>query len=254
MLITLVTLIILALSGPEQVFMVKGLKKEIKQHVEDKDRKQEVLDIIKISRKKILKANKAEEDRNKKFYKTLKTYPCDFILIKEQLANHQKEEIALQEMMVDNRLKLQELLKPEEWNKIIEASVHPTSKAVRKKLKSDDKIISNVKKHFQEIKEILLKDIKDEEALASINERFTMFKESNLAMIESRLNNNYTSNELMRKQTCTRDLIESFYKEQNEHKKAVRKNFIDLVQVTQQNVDKKQWLQIRSKLKSIIIK
>ncbi|TRX63296.1 hypothetical protein [Carboxylicivirga sp. M1479] len=253
MLIGLITLIIMLLSGPEQVFMIKGLQKEVRQHVDDKERKKEIIQIIKTSRKTIEKETKNSERKAKDFYKDLKDYPCDFTMIKQHLDNHNAKEKELQSMLIENRLKLQELLTTEEWQLIIEPSIHPKPKMVRKKLKTDIKMLSTAQKHFKNIEKILKEGDTNKEDLANINKLFQKFKDSNIAMLHNIANNNFNSTKILRDQTCSRADINAFYNEQSKHRQAVRQSFIELIEVTQKAVTQKQWQKIRYNLKKIII-
>ena len=66
----LITMLIKMIAGPEQLFTVPKLDKEIKTHISDKEQKKELLSIVKTAKKEIKAFNK-ETDKAKKKLKKL---------------------------------------------------------------------------------------------------------------------------------------------------------------------------------------
>jgi len=249
--VLLITLMIKLISGPEQIFTVPKLEKEIKTHVTDEQRKDSLLLIIKETKKEIKEFNK-ENDKDKKRMKKLMASNDNEIknieiLLRDAFDNRKK----LQSNNLDNRIIMQELMTDEEWTNVIEKAISPTEKAERKTDKKEDKFDKYIDEMMADIKKSISKKIIDslrkENALKAFNDFSIALKEH----VKDGMKVDYQNNEIVGKRTATREHLEGAYANQNEFRKKVYDDFIELYKVIFEYTNKSERRAIRSELKKI---
>lgn len=177
MLVASLSLLIALLTGGGSdipVFIVDDLSKEIKNHVDDKERKKEILSVLKDYEKEFKKSQKnlGKEKKKLKKLNTDRNSPegsMDIVL-------NDASEIwsDLKTSAVQKRVEVQGLLTEEEWQNIIAESLAEMNK---KEIKSQEKAYKEFDKNFDKLKKGVTSEITDPERLKIIEETFKNFKD-----------------------------------------------------------------------------
>ena len=177
MLVASLSLLIALLTGGGSdipVFIVDDLSKEIKNHVNDKEKKKEILSVLKDYEKEFKKSQKSlgKEKKQLKKLNTDRNSPegsMDIVL-------NDASEIwsDLKTSAVQKRVEVQGLLTEEEWQNIIAESLAEMNK---KEIKSQEKAYKEFDKNFDKLKKGVTSEITDPERLKIIEETFKNFKD-----------------------------------------------------------------------------
>ncbi|MCG8307253.1 MAG: hypothetical protein MI975_07650 [Cytophagales bacterium] len=136
----LITLLVSKLSGgPEEIFLISGLDKEIKSHIADKERRNELLAISKAARKDIKSFGEIRKNKMKHMDKSGLSKDVSSEQLFELYNSYHEERLKMQAKLIDKRLEIQRLLTDIEWKHLIENAVLPSEKSRRKKSVRKDK-------------------------------------------------------------------------------------------------------------------
>jgi hypothetical protein len=156
----LITLLIAKLSGgPEEIFMIPNLEKEIKSHAVDKERKNEILLVAKEAKKEIKSFEKIRKNQLKEIEKLGKLKSTSSTELFDIYTIYNNARLNMQTVLIFKRLKLQQLISDEEWKQLIESAVLPSDKALKKIDKQNNKEDDEVEKLIQEIETTIINEI-----------------------------------------------------------------------------------------------
>ena len=100
----LITMLIKMIAGPEQLFTVPKLDKEIKTHISDKERRKNLLSIVKTAKKEIKAFNKETDKAKKKLKRLTDSKDDELDEIKTLFDVNFESRKKFQKSMVDKRL------------------------------------------------------------------------------------------------------------------------------------------------------
>ena len=249
----LITLLVTKLSGgPEEVFMIPNFEKEIKAHVVDKDRKKEILLVVKEGKKELKSFNKIR----KRKLKEIKEMGASRASTAEQILalyeTYHDARLVNQSILTDRRIILQNLFTDEEWKQIIEKAVLPSDKAKKKIEKQEgkeedsvDKVLANIEKS---IKENIEDEHKKQEALSSLDK----FKTTLNDFIEEGHKMNFEDNDIIRNKNVSRAEFEHFYSYQNQLRYKGSEEFFEMRNSVLENSNEKEWKEIIKSINKFI--
>ena len=249
----LITLLITKLSGgPEEIFMVDDLKKEIKNNVTDQDRSKEILLLVKEAKTEIKTFGKLRKHK----LKQLKKISQDRAVTTEELLNVFQEyfdaRMAMQAKLIDDRLQIQELLNDEEWKQIIEPAVLPSEKAKKKIEKSESKENDKVEKFINDLKKEINNKLEEESKKKIINDKLDIFILTLKEFVEEGHKMNFEDNQLVRNKNASREDLEGFYQRHNALRMKGTKEYFNIREVALQNTNEKEWKAIIKSLNSLV--
>ena len=239
-------------SGPEEIFMIPKLDKEIKSHVVDKERKNESLLVAKEAKKEIKAFEKLRKDTLKQIEKLGKSkqVPSDELLEIFKVYNNAR--LNMQSVLNDKRLKLQELITDDEWKQLIENAVLPSEKAMRNIGKADSKEDDQVEKLIIKIEETIIQEIKDAGRKQNLLISLEKFNKTFQEFIETGQLMNFKDNKIMRSKNTSREELEDFYKTQHELRHKGTIEYFQLRDATIKNTNEEEWKVIYKTITGII--
>lgn len=249
----LITLLITKLAaGPEEIFMIPKLDKEIKAHIVDKDRKAEIITVAKEAKKEIKALGKVRKEKLKTIKKLgmSKDVPSeDLMVIFEE---YQQARLKMQSSLIEKRLKIQELISQDEWKQLIETAILPSEKAKKKIQKGEEKEDDKVEKILDDIRQTIVKEVEDPTRQQHINSSLDKFSNTLKQFIEEGQQMNFRDNKLVRSRNTTREDLEDFYKRQNDLRYKGTIEYFSLRDAAIKHTTDDEWKAIVKTLNSII--
>jgi len=251
--VILITLLIRSLSaGPEEVFLVPHLEKQVKSSVVDKEKESRIVEISKAAKKDF----KAFHKVRKKKLKTIDKMMGDGSIPSEDIwsvyEEYQQARLEMQARTVDRRLEFQELFTDQEWKEVIDDALNPSKKEENKSLKHEMKEEKVLDDYFADIKKTVEKKIEDPERTARIFESMDRFQKTFDAFIDEGQTMNVQDSKVLRDRHATREEMEEFYTRQNDLRNKGSKEFLELRTVAIENTKKEEWHAIEKALTSIL--
>jgi|GEM_PF-5268798 len=249
--VLLITMVIKMIVGPDEIFNVPKLKKEIKTHVSDEGRRDSLLLIVKDAKKEIKAFNKVNEKDKKKMKKLMSSGENELnaieLLLKENFEKRRKQ----QSYNLDKRLAMQNLMTDEEWKNVIERAVSPSEKAEKKANKRDDKFDESIDKLMKATEKTISKKVEDSARKEKVMSAFHKFSSALKTQVEDGLEIDYQNNKIVGKRTATREELQGIYTNQNEFRQNVYDEFISMYNVIYENTSGSERKAIRKELKKM---
>lgn len=248
----LIALLIAKLSGgPEEIFMIPKLDKEIKTYVTDNVRKQQILSITKDAKKEIKAFQKIRKSKLKEISKLAQDQnkTSDDLLDIYQV--YYDARLNMQKQLIENRLDVQQFLTDAEWKQLIENAVLPSDKIRRKADKADAKEEGKVDKLVEEIDKAINKEVKDSEKREAILLSLETFTISLEEFIDEGQQMNFKDNKIIRDKNATREDLEKFYDSENELRMKGTKDYFKIRESAIQNSTDDEWKRIVKALNKI---
>lgn len=235
--------------GPEEIFEVPKLEKQIKANVEDKDRKNQLLTLIKSAKKEINTFNKSRKKDMKTMKKANPSKEVSMTIMAELYKAYHDKRLSLQSSMLAKRLEFQDIMTQDEWNNVIEKAVFPSDKAIKSLNKSDTKELEQIDKVFAEVKETIEKNIAELGPREHVLTELHVFENTMIEFIAEGQELNYQDSELVRKRTATADELKNLYMRQNDLRLKGALEYFTFREVTMENTTDKEWKDIEAELK-----
>lgn len=250
----LISLLINSLvGGPEEIFMIPKLEKEIKSHVADKERKNEILQIVKEAKKEIKAFGKFRKSKLKEIEKmgVMREVPSEDMFEVFELYNYAR--LNLQSDLINKRLALQDLFTDKEWELIIENAVFPSEKATKKADKQEDKIEKRIDKLIADIRKTIVINIDNESKRKNVLNSLDNYSTTLAAFIEESQQLNYEDNNIARNKNANKNKLDRFYKKQNQLRFKGAKEYLQLRSTAIENTNEKEWKAIVKAINKLII-
>lgn len=240
------------IGGPEEIFMVPKLEKEIKSHVVDDERKNEILQIIKEAKKEIKQFRKFRKSKLKEIKKigAKKEVSSDEMLEVFEIYNNTR--LSLQSDLIEKRLILQQLFSDEEWELIIENAVFPSDKDRKKADKQEDKIEKKIEEFIADIKATIESNIEDESKRSNVLNSLDNYSTTLITFIEEGQQMNYKDNNIARSKNANKNELDQFYQNQNKLRYKGAKEYMKLRTTVIRNTNEKEWKAIIKDLNKFI--
>ena len=159
-----------------RIFTIYKLEKQLGNHIADKEREQEAVQLFKQAKKEIKALEKELKTSGKEFKKLQKDPKAPSQELEEIFAKSEEARRAVQSILVEKRLKLRQLLTEKEWLGLLEQGMadletnpQKREKEIKEFEKSDSKIIDKVKKSLK-------KQFEDESRRSKALEAYTNFE------------------------------------------------------------------------------
>ena len=245
-------LVVKIVGGPEEVFMIPKLEKEIKSHVEGKDRKKEILIIFKEGKKDLKSFTKLRKKKLKEIEKMSASRANSMEEIFSVYETLYNARLDYQSRLTDKRLEIQNLLNDKEWEQIIEKAVLPSDKLKQKEIKQEGKKNKDVDKLLGNIEESIIEHIGDEQKRKEILLGLENFRTTLEVFVEEGRQMNFADNDIIRNKNASRKNIEQFYKTQNQLRYKGSKEFFEMRNIILQNTNEREWKEIIKSINKII--
>ncbi len=158
----LVTLIIIFFSNVTgEVFLVPNAEKNIKAIVKDKDKKGQAVELFKSTKKEVKAFDKDFKQQNKRLKKDDYRNSLGQSGVEQLLAETFDKRKDLQNHVIDQRLKIRQVITEEEWDRFIETSMETMASKEKKTQKAQDKRDIAAEKLLEKIRSSLQKSIAD---------------------------------------------------------------------------------------------
>lgn len=245
--VLLITMIIRLLS-PQEIFTVPKLKKEIKTHVAEDARKDSLLVAYKESKKVNKVFLKSSNKNRKRIKKLMKSNNNELENIRSILDEDFEKRRELQAFNIEKRLLFQDLMLPEEWEKVIENVVSPSQKMEKKAKKTESKLDDAIDKVMQDTKRSIQKNIQDEAQMKVLLDAFGNFQKALKLQVKEGLKIDFQREEVARNQGATRVELQDFYKRQNNYRESVYDEFLGLYELVYANTNANERKAVRKEL------
>ena len=235
--------------GPEDIFQVPKLEKEIKTHVVDMPRKEQLLSLTKQAKNEIKTFNKSRGKKMKVMKKSNASKDFTKEMMEELYMAYHNERLKLQSSMLDKRIKFQELMTINEWDIVIEKAVFPSDKVEKKTDKLEVKEELEIDKMFSKLQSVIEKNILDTKGQEKVLAKLNIFEKTIDEFISISQEMNYQDSELVRKRTATASELKGFYEQQNELRVKGAKEYFKFREAAIDNTNDKEWKDIVGDLK-----
>ena len=235
--------------GPEEIFQVPKLEKEIKSHVENQDFQKQLLTLTKAAKKEIKSFNKSRVKKMKAMKKANASREFSKAMMAELYMTYHNERLKMQSSMLAKRLEFQALMTENEWNNVIEKAVFPSDKVIKSSNKSDFKEAEKIDKLFSEIQEAINKNISETENREKVLTQLDSFEKTIDEFVSMSQELNYQDSELVRKKTATAGELKNLYQQQNDLRVKGAMEFFSFREAAIKNTTDKEWKDIVAELK-----
>lgn len=191
--------------GPEEIFMIPDLKKQIKTHVTDKQRQGIILDEIKCANQEIKAFEKLRKSNLKLIKKRSKSRETTSDELLGLYQTYFDARIIFQNDLIEQRLNNQNLLEVDEWKLVIEDNISEPTKR--------EPII---------------------DALNDFGKTLNTFVEEGQRM-------NFEDSELVRNKNASREELKDSYKRHNELRMFGTIEFFKIREVAREYANDKEW-------------
>jgi len=147
--------------GPGEVFLVPNAEKNIKAIVKDKDKKGQAVKLFKATKKEVKAFDKDFKQQSKRLNKDDNRTSLGQSGVDQLLAETFDKRKDLQNHVIDQRLKIRQVITEEEWDRFIETSVETMASKKKKTKKAQYKRDTSAEKLLEKIRSSLQKSIAD---------------------------------------------------------------------------------------------
>jgi len=251
MLIGLIIALIFGTSGAESEFAsyIPNIKKEIRQTVSEKARKDTLLVLVKDYERTVKKYDK----KKKKLLKTANKAGADRLVSTEGFLQHYDEyynyRIQVMDQLISYRLMFQEKLDQYELFMITEKALETSEKVERKDDKQSAKADKQLNKIFEDIDKIILKHIEDPAKSKIVAEHLREFENTVYTYVDEARALVLERKVMLNVQNASKEDIEHMYMQTNQLRYQASRDFAALREVIIKNTDERQWKAINKELK-----
>lgn len=251
--VILITLLIKALSGgPEEVFLVPKLEKQIKTHVVDDTKASSLLIISKAAKKDFRSFHKIRKKQLDRIEKMMLDRSVNSEAIFAVFKEYQQARLDMQTSTIDRRLEFQELFTDDEWSEVINKAIFPSEKEEKKTEKHKQKVEKTLNDYFADIKRTVEKKVSDQDRIDNVLNSMDRFQKTFESFIEEGQQMNVNDSKILRDKYASRSDMEKFYDRQNQLRNRGSREFLDLRTVAIENTDENEWKSINKALTSIL--
>jgi hypothetical protein len=237
--------------GPEEIFQVPKLEKQIKSHVENEDFQNQLLTLTKEAKKELKSFNKSRSKKMKAMKKANASRESSEEMMVDLYMAYHNERLILYASLLAKRLEFQDLMTEDEWKNVIEKAVFPSDKATKSSNKADLKEVKEIDKIFTKIKEAIEKNIGESENREKVLTELDSFEKTIDEFVSMSQELNYQDSELVRKKTATAGELKNLYQQQNDLRVKGAMEFFRFREAAIKNTTDKEWKDIVAELKVI---
>jgi uncharacterized protein YlxW (UPF0749 family) len=235
MLVATVTALIILFSGSYEIFFAENVEKGIKEYVEEKDRRKELLDLT----KQIKSRAKSYNKERKAYYKDFKELYTNYNTTEEELVSFfdgiTEVQSKYQSDFVDLRIEITDKIEEDEWDRIVEFS----GEAYRKKLEKQAKKNKKYKDPFVKTRKTI-GEIQDQKSQEAVNSQLDAFVENVSAFEKSLKEINVLDDELLVEKSNSKEDLLTLYDNMNKIRQEAFKSVIEFHSVVRNNLEQEQ--------------
>jgi len=249
----LISLLIVSLvGGPEEIFMLPKFEKEIKSHIQDKDRKNEILQIVRDAKKEIKTFGKLRKGKLKRIDQLGVSKDVSSEQLFEIYNTYNGARLNMQSMLIEKRLSIQSLLSNKEWKQLIEKVVLPSEKFRKKTEKQEGKEDEKIEKLIDKIEKVIQDNLAEGKKRQNLMISLERFHSTLKEFIDEGQKMNFEDNQLVRNKNAPRKDLEKFYEKQNELRYKGTKEYFRLRDDAIQYTNDQEWKKIIKSINNII--
>jgi hypothetical protein len=234
----------------EQVFIVNELEKGVKKYVVDKDRKKEILAVTKATTDTIETFNKHRKNQEKEFRSMNRNRNSTRADFEKYFGDRAKERLDIQMIMIENRLRMYEKIKQDEWNSIIETEKEARQKMIDKLNKKIAK--GNIISPFTGMEKAIDQSIANEITKAELIETLDSFKSTHQSWVEKANDFSALDNEVLAKRDATREELVKEIMELNRFRMEMFSDIVDFRLSVSEKTNKEEWEALIEELDKIM--
>ena len=229
MLIALFTLLFTVVFGTsESPFILPKAEKTIKKNIEDKDRREEILTIMKNYKKEWKALEKTKKQQAKSLSKLNKDRNTDTEALAELLRTSRKQREKLNSKLIDGRIKIAGMIKQEEWDEIMKGVIIIKPKTEKKLTKAETKTLLRKDKKIAAIREEIEAAFRDTVKRKEVSEYLLRFEEDITDLITENNTFTYKDQDVLRDQAATREEVAEVIQRLEDFREKVHHSFLDL--------------------------
>lgn len=238
---TITLLTILFFGGIQEYFLLDKLEKGVKTHIEDKDRRKEILVDLKEAKKFIKEFNKSRNSNLNSFKKQF----MEKGISKAELENYnqhvQEETFNFQNSIIDRRLSVVKKFSTDEWENIISNSTSAAEQRLNKEAKK-------AKDTYASLDKVIEKTISEKEKADKIMEIMEEFKGASQKFDSKMSSVNTKENSIVNKQNATKTELMEIASDVNKIREDAFYSLIDLRYQIEQITTDTEWNKIIKEL------
>lgn len=241
---TITMLAILFGGGTFETFFIDDLKKGVKEYVVEDERKDEILDDLKRSKKMIKSFNKERKAQFKEFKKLNSSRATGSDELTGFFEKSMTTRGEYQHRLIEERLKVSAKITPDEWAAIIENSGHATDKRMQKAQKKLDKAEARGKLPFDKTRETITEAVADTDTQQLLQGRLDAMLRSFEKLGSELSATNVNESALLVDRDISRDQMLQVAEQMNEVRLAVFRHLVDFHMAVKENTDAVEWDQV----------
>ena len=243
MIVGLLALLSMLFGGAaNEVFFIEKLEKAVKEAIEDKDQRKDILADLKNTTKSVSKFNKSRTKQFKKFQDlnvTRSASEDDLIHYFEAL---QLERIEFQDKMIDERLKVYSKIDEAEFASILDYSSGVTSKRLEKEKKKAAKAKDEVP--FPKTRKSINKAVLNAEKGKTISDGLDDMLLTIESFAKEVIEVNSKDNNLLTKQNASKNELKQLTGEMNKLRSTTYKQLVDFHLLVKENTNEAEWKKV----------
>jgi hypothetical protein len=252
MLIALIIALIFGVSGgaeSEFASYIPNIKKEIRQNVPEKARKDTLMLLVKDYERTLKKYDKEKKKLRKDINKagTDRTVSTEVFL--EHYDDYFNTRIQVMSQLISYRLSFQEKLSQYELLMITEKALQTSKKADRKENKQVGKVDKQLKAVFRDINEIILKHIEDTTKTEIISAHLREFENTIYSYVDEATSLSMERKVMLNKQDASREEIDEMFERSNLLIYKASRDYAILREELIKNTNESEWKAINKELK-----
>lgn len=159
-----------------KIFTIQKLENQLGDHIADKNREKEALQLFKQAKKEIKALEKQLKASGKEFKKLQKDRSTRREELEQIFATSEKARKAVQSVLVEKRLELRQLLTEKEWENLLEDGIANIEENPEKRNKENKKIEKSDKKILGKVQKSINKQFEEEDRRARAMDAYARFE------------------------------------------------------------------------------
>jgi len=251
MLIGLFSLLLSLFSGGSmEVFYIDKIEDGVNKYVSDKDQKKVLKAMLKDYNKAVEEFNK----NRKKYLKTLEKQNLDKTTAVEWYTNFFSHPLAerreLQDLFIDQRIKLQQKISQDEWDNIMKMSTDEAIKLEKKEQKKSSKQKSKV--FFEKQKDAIVANISDDEKLLLVLHELDAYEKNAKEIQENYDDINTNESDLLADKNATKKELGELANGLNDLRQKMYDNYMQFFLVLKNNTSDDEYEKIIKEFNKVI--
>ena len=243
-------------AGGEAEFIsaVPNLDTEVKQTIEDKERRTYLLELVDSYEGAIKQFSKDKEQLQMEVNKASGDRTVSSENLLRQYDKYHQARRRLIASLIDYRLMFQEQITEQELMLLIENAIVSSEKDRLEAQKLEEKTEDELNRAFSEIHDIIIRNIQDPVKSEAVTNSFYIFEQSMYTYLDIARDTKADRVALLLNKTATREELEGVYEQSNQVRYRAASDFAVLRDRVIENTTEKEWKDINKELKAFFKK